>query len=863
MQARAQSRPAPSLRLWTALLAMALAVGSSAAQTLIVSGPTQVAPGESIQLAVAINPAIFAITVDLAVTQNPPRTATLSYVDTLSYIDPVVSYDEPTDELSVSVLTLAYGGSPPIPLGEIDVAVPSGASGSFNVVFDAEVNAPSGATAMTIAWPVTIGSGGGSPVVRVPSDEPTLAAAVAAVEPGGEILIQQTTTFGQTVVITKPMTIRAQSTGPRLVYQPGFGGGSGGESAIVVTDQAESVGFERLTLDIASSSPAATRLIDASATDLSFSLCTLRRVGAPASTSSIDGGLVRIASANLTATSTSWNAGVARRGGLVASSGGGRLSFTNCAFITANAETGGGVFIDADAADPVPSELFIAASSFTSLRATSGGGAVFFDTARRTDASVEIRESAFSNCHEIAGGAAPLPGVTPQGGAAVYLTDFPNTTFFDVDLSGCSTAEGSGAVLVRSTAAAGPPSLLRFERVTATNNAACPIELSEPSANSSSIEVLDSEFRDNVGRFRAGAVTNVNTASILIEDCAFENNEGQNFGGAVEVSFASSGVSTLRSSTFISNAVRSAEDGGGAQLRGGSLHTVEDCLFRRNSAEDDGGGLAIVSADEVEVINCRFEGNEASDAGGGLYVIGSTEGRLIQSVLVGNGASRGGAVGVITSAPTGSPSLAIASSTLTHNESADGPDLFVDASADAVVVNTVMRSPADASAFDNAIGGPGFVTVEHSNVLGRSGVGVIDLEPLFVRDPSPESDDFGDLAYNAGSPGIDAGATLEPLSMLATDILGLPRALDDLGTLDTGFGPAPLIDLGAFEFQFSSASVRCGLADVAFPFRSLDTNDLRSFVASPARELAPPTDRADAFDVIEYIGLYEAGCPGG
>ena len=35
---------------------------------------------------------------------------------------------------------------------------------------------------------------------------------------------------------------------------------------------------------------------------------------------------------------------------------------------------------------------------------------------------------------------------------------------------------------------------------------------------------------------------------------------------------------------------------------------------------------------------------------------------------------------------------------------------------------------------------------------------------------------------------------------ITTDIRGFPRFLDDPFTPDTGVGPAPVVDMGAFEF---------------------------------------------------------------
>ena len=63
-----------------------------------------------------------------------------------------------------------------------------------------------------------------------------------------------------------------------------------------------------------------------------------------------------------------------------------------------------------------------------------------------------------------------------------------------------------------------------------------------------------------------------------------------------------------------------------------------------------------------------------------------------------------------------------------------------------------------------------------------------------------DDDDCGDLRLAAGSPCIDAGDNADVPSWIVTDLDGEPRFQDDPRVRDTGDGPAPVVDMGAFEF---------------------------------------------------------------
>ncbi len=99
-----------------------------------------------------------------------------------------------------------------------------------------------------------------------------------------------------------------------------------------------------------------------------------------------------------------------------------------------------------------------------------------------------------------------------------------------------------------------------------------------------------------------------------------------------------------------------------------------------------------------------------------------------------------------------------------------------------------------------------------SNVVAEGPVGPNNLnaDPRFVSAPGSNGvyDLTDDYRLQPTSPCIDAAnnARRKPLSSLSipTDLTGSPRFVDDTATIDTGAGPGPMADCGAFEFIPSS-----------------------------------------------------------
>lgn len=79
--------------------------------------------------------------------------------------------------------------------------------------------------------------------------------------------------------------------------------------------------------------------------------------------------------------------------------------------------------------------------------------------------------------------------------------------------------------------------------------------------------------------------------------------------------------------------------------------------------------------------------------------------------------------------------------------------------------------------------------------LGTDGGGNIDSDPQFVDTAN------GNLRPGPASPVIDAGDNSAVPSGLTSDLASMPRFVDINYIPDSGIGPAPVVDMGAYEVQ--------------------------------------------------------------
>lgn len=336
---------------------------------------------------------------------------------------------------------------------------------------------------------------------------------------------------------------------------------------------------------------------------------------------------------------------------------------------------------------------------------------------------------------------------------------FEGNGAFAPGADGVQSGDGGAVYAVRSDAV--------FERCTFAGNSARRrggAMFNEATA----ISVIECQFLGNVivggplGTAGGGAVFNLHGAPTFT-DCYFENNSGGD--GAAFYNHRSDGL------------MQRCEFNGNDGMYGGAVYNLESApnmissVFRNNRprrfASRNAG--AVFNRDSAPLmINCLLVDN-ATWRGGAMYNIHSRP-VLINCTLANNVAhGNGAALYNLNSRPQ-------FHNCIVWNES-DGVDEVVDA-WDSI---TSMR-------FTNARG-------------GWIGEGNLDIDPRFINTP-------GVFLLDACSPMIDAGDSSMVPSEILYDVAGSWRRVDDPGTVDTGLGGAPIVDLGAHEFSATSHDCR-------------------------------------------------------
>ena len=84
----------------------------------------------------------------------------------------------------------------------------------------------------------------------------------------------------------------------------------------------------------------------------------------------------------------------------------------------------------------------------------------------------------------------------------------------------------------------------------------------------------------------------------------------------------------------------SSADGGGIEIKGGSLITVTNCRFENNEAENNGGGIYVSQSASAVIKNCTFINNKAKstgyEGGGGIFVYNNAIVTITNCTFTGN-----------------------------------------------------------------------------------------------------------------------------------------------------------------------------------------------------------------------------------
>ncbi|MHC4086226.1 MAG: right-handed parallel beta-helix repeat-containing protein [Planctomycetota bacterium] len=304
--------------------------------------------------------------------------------------------------------------------------------------------------------------------------------------------------------------------------------------------------------------------------------------------------------------------------------------------------------------------------------------------------------------------------------------------------------------------------------------------------NSSNPTVVNCSFTWNNAAYYAAMVNNDNSNPV-VTDCIFALNEAINDGGAM-ANFESS--PTVTGCTFSDNTA--GGHGGGMINSVGSRPTVTDCNFTGNEASE-AGGMFNNNGSSPTVINCAFTDNSATiSIGGGMYNLTNSSPTVTNCTFSGNSAATdgGGMDNRVSSDPT------VTNCTFSNN-SASGKGGGVDNyDSSPTLTNCILWGNTAPTGSQINGGSP---TVTYSDVQGGTGqswfdTSCIDADPYFV------DVDANDFRLLSDSPCIDAGNNSAVPSGITTDLDDNPRFVDDPGTVDTGSGTPPIVDMGAYEY---------------------------------------------------------------
>ena len=233
-------------------------------------------------------------------------------------------------------------------------------------------------------------------------------------------------------------------------------------------------------------------------------------------------------------------------------------------------------------------------------------------------------------------------------------------------------------------------------------------------------------------------------------------------------------------------------------INDGAAPTVINCIFSSNMANAFSGGM-YNSGSSPLVTDCTFTGNSAGN-GGGMHNNSSSNPGVIGCTFIDNTA--GTRVGGMYNSTTSAPSVTDCGF-LGNTTGDDGGGMYK-INSNPSIANCVFSGNSTTAGFGHSGGG----------------AGNINADPLFA-DAAGVDNTVGtlddDLRLTAGSPCIDAGDSGAVPVGITTDLGGLLRFIAADLMPDTGVGPPPIVDMGAYKYAiFGSIDESAGVTMTDF-----------------------------------------------
>jgi len=361
--------------------------------------------------------------------------------------------------------------------------------------------------------------------------------------------------------------------------------------------------------------------------------------------------------------------------------------------------------------------------------------------------------------------------------------------------------------------------------------------------------------------------------------------------------FSGGGLCAFRGDVIINNCEfrnNTALKDAGVQITNFTKSRITNSWIHHNTAVDgmfwgatgffeyDGwvGGIelnGLTAGFDNQFINNRIEYNSDNEGTSGVYIAGGNP-IFANNVIannIGNGPNAGAGLAISLGV-----NVEIVNCTIVNNQSPNAATYrssgISNSRSSMILKNTILWGNTSGGSSDEvnqySQGGTGAaVTMDHSIVQGWTGgfagVGSSGADPLFVDSinadyslmPGSGAIDIGD---NAALPtdDLDLDQDGDTLETLPSDFDGNDRFIDDPNTADTGSGPSPVVDAGAYEYQ----AIQPCIADINGD-GTLNFFDVSAFLSGFAIQDPIADFNGDGtfnfFDVSAFLVSFSEGCP--